>query len=150
MEAVAATHDMSAMLHLLRQEAALAAAAKADRAAGVRIVEFGVRTGRSSIALLAGLTDQGAKNFELISYDTHLPGAGIANVLQELAERGGGAFRFIQANTFGVETLPPTDLPHVDSLHAFPIALHELQLAGGRRSDNPHARHREVLACHGV
>lgn len=106
------------------------------------ITEFGVRSGRSSIAFLMGLLDsqhfghcheqghaiqQMSESFELVSYDIRHPQDG--GVCAEIARLGGGKAAFIEGNTRKLERISTTDLVFIDALKVYPHVMHELELA---------------------
>lgn len=85
------------------------------------VTEFGVRTGNSTVGLLAG------KPKRLISYDIEMfPGA---ELLKEVAD--GTDFTFHQANDLEIE-IEPTDLLFIDTDHKYEQLKAELALHAGR------------------
>lgn len=89
--------------------------------------EFGVRTGQSTIALLAGLGDKG----ELHSYDLNPP----QFTLQA------ANWHFTQCDTSKLDTIAPTELLFIDTLHT----------AGQVAAELRHARHASrFIAFHDV
>ena len=73
------------------------------------VVEFGVRTGNSTTALLHGL-EQAAEPAQLFSYDLERPSFD-APPLENVQ------WRFQQADTAALATIPECDLLFVDTLH---------------------------------
>ena len=86
------------------------------------ITEFGVRTGNSSIAFLAGLPLTG----QLHSYDLNPPGF-------VAPEDVGSRWHFTQANTGELQDIEPTDMLFLDTLHTYEQVRLELRHANRSR-----------------
>lgn len=117
----------------------------------VNVVEFGVRSGNSTVSLLAGLDTYGGT---LHSYDINPAGLEIPKM--EKAE-----WRFTQANTATLEEIPSCDGLFIDTLHTAAqveaelkhahsvsdwIAFHDTVLFG-TRDEGTNA---EIGICHAI
>lgn len=86
------------------------------------VVEFGVRTGNSTCALLAGLHDRGRES-TLISYDKNQPSCQFGRVPRV-------HWIFQQADTAHLPEIPLCDMLFIDTLHTFSQVKEELRHAG--------------------
>jgi hypothetical protein len=102
--------DMRPHMHQLRDLAAECTTA----------CEFGVRSGNSTAAILAGLAKNGGG--KLWSFDMNPPQCAFP-------ETGGVQWVFEQANTATLPVIPPCDLLFIDTLHTGPQVAAELQHA---------------------
>lgn len=82
------------------------------------ITEFGVRTGNSTIAFLAGMP----RNAKLVSYDINQPQF-------TPPEDAVGRWTFTQADTGNLPTLQDTDMLFIDTLHTYDHVKRELRHA---------------------
>lgn len=82
------------------------------------VTEFGVRTGNSTIAFLAGLAPYGTVH----SYDINPPAF-------ELPLDAASMWRFTQADTAGLAKIDRTDLLFIDTLHTYAQVKAELKHA---------------------
>ena len=91
------------------------------------ITEFGIRSGRSSVALMQGKPDK------LISYDIKLSD----NIIytSHLAKAEGLNVSIVEQSVLDVE-IEPTDLLFIDSLHTYMQLSSELTLHGNRVKNN--------------
>jgi hypothetical protein len=89
------------------------------------VVEFGTRTGNSTSAILAGLTSRGGGI--LYSYDMNPPSC-------SFEADGAAQWKFTQAKTDELGTIPDCDLLFVDTLHTEAQVRAELKHAGAVRS----------------
>lgn len=80
------------------------------------IVEFGVRTGNSTVAFLAGLPSDG----KLVSFDINPPSFALPTDM-------GGKWAFMQANTALLPLIEETDLLFIDTLHTHDQVVAELK-----------------------
>lgn len=81
-----------------------------------RIVEFGVRSGNSTIAFLAAHEVRAWTSREcpfLFSYDRNPPDTDLWEATQSLITN----WQYIQADTSSLETIPECDLLFIDTLH---------------------------------
>lgn len=81
------------------------------------ITEFGVRTGNSTLALLAGLPRGGT----LVSYDI--------NDCSDAVDNHEGKWKFKQADTSKLFLIDKTDMLFIDTLHDYAQVVDELQHA---------------------
>lgn len=117
----------------------------------IRVAEFGVRSGNSTVSLLAGLDVYGG---ELFSYDINPAGLQIPTM-----ERA--AWTFTQANTAELTEIPECDGLFIDTLHTAAqvaaelkhahrvadwIAFHDTVLFGTRDEDTG----AEIGICHPI
>lgn len=91
------------------------------------VTEFGVRSGNSTIALLAGLTDRGGG--DLVSYDITPFRAPAEWPLSVEPVK----WIFLRQNTRELRAIAQTDLLFVDSSHEYPDVKHDLSLAVNAR-----------------
>lgn len=89
------------------------------------VVEFGTRSGNSTSAILAGLTERGGGI--LYSYDMNPPAC-------TFEADGAAQWRFTQARTDELGAIPDCDLFFVDALHTEAQVRAELKHAGAVRS----------------
>jgi hypothetical protein len=89
------------------------------------ITEFGVRTGCSTAAFLAG------KPKKLTSYDIN-PFTEAA-LFKQIGKENGTEFNFIQANDLAVD-IAPTDMLFIDTVHTYDQLDAELQKHSGKVS----------------
>ena len=85
------------------------------------ITEFGVRTGNSTIAFLAGLWILG----DLVSYDINEPAF---SAPADMASR----WKFFRADTAQLTDIAPTDLLFIDTAHTYAQVKAELRHEIGR------------------
>jgi cephalosporin hydroxylase len=84
------------------------------------VTEFGVRSGNSTVAFLAGLANTGSK--KLVSYDQNAPSFAPPPT-------PGVEWEFHQADTANLPDIEPTDLLFIDTLHTAEQVRAELRHA---------------------
>lgn len=89
------------------------------------VVEFGVREGVSTVALLSG------RPVRMLSVDLHVPPK--QHRISQLAALAGVGWNFIQSNTLQIE-IDPCDLLFIDTRHTYRHLSQELELHGGKAS----------------
>lgn len=80
------------------------------------VTEFGVRTGNSTVAFLAGLSPTG----KLVSYDLNQPNF-------EAPDDAQGRWTFTQSNTAALPLIEETDFLFIDTLHTYDQVKQELK-----------------------
>jgi hypothetical protein len=90
------------------------------------VTEIGVRSMVSTWGLLLGLAENHKNKHSYVGIDLGLPPAGIFSLAQELAEKNGIAFYFVQGNDMDI-TIKPTDLLFIDTLHTYAHLTYELE-----------------------